>query len=48
MTESIPRQVDRKPGVPEEERGGSGALEEEIGVWSSQGGEKEKIFFYSP
>ena len=31
MTESIPRQVDRKPGIPEEERRvwGSGILKEE-------------------
>ena len=27
-------------------REGSGALEEEIGVWSSQGGEKDKLFFF--
>ena len=47
MRESIPRQVDRKPGVPEEERGGSGALEEEIGVWNSQGGRKDKHLFFS-
>ena len=30
MTESIPRQVDRKPGVPEEERG----------VWGSRRGDR--------
>ena len=42
MTESIPRQVDRKPGIPEEERRvwGSGILK--IGVWNSQGGGKDK------
>ena len=32
MKESIPRQVDKKSGVPEERRKGSGALEAEIGV----------------
>ena len=40
MRESIPRQVDKKSGVLEEERGG----------WSSQGGEKDKcplFFFFS-
>ena len=31
MRESIPRQVDKKPGVPEEQKG----------VWGSQGGEVE-------
>ena len=31
MRESIPRQVDEKPGVPEEQKG----------VWGSQGGEVE-------
>ena len=30
MRESIPRQVDKKPGAPEEEKG----------VWGSQGGDK--------
>ena len=35
MRESIPRQVDKKSGVPEEERG----------VWNSQGGGKDKLFF---
>ena len=34
MRESIPRQVD-KSGVPEEEKG----------VWGSQGGGKDKLFF---
>ena len=40
MRESIPRQVDKKSGVLEEERGG----------WSSQGGEKDKcpLFFFFP
>ena len=33
--ESISRQVDKKSGVPREERG----------VWSSKGGEKDKLFF---
>ena len=35
MRKSIPRQVDKKPRVPEEERG----------VWNSQGGEKDKLLF---
>ena len=26
----------------------SGVLEEEIGVWNSQGGGKDKLFFFSP
>ena len=45
MRESIPRQVDKKSGVPEEEKGvwGSGALEEEIGVWNSQREGKDKL-----
>ena len=34
----------RSPGSPRR-RHGSGTLEEEIGVWSSQGGEKDKHFF---
>ena len=37
MRESIPRQVDKKSGVPEEDRG----------VWNSQGGGKGKLFFFS-
>ena len=36
MRESIPRQVDKKSGVPEEEKG----------VWGSQGGEKDKLLFF--
>ena len=35
LRESIPRQVGKKSGIPEKERG----------VWSSQGGEKDKCFF---
>ena len=46
MRESIPRQVDKKSRVPEEEREGSGATEEEIGVWNSQGGKKDKCLFF--
>ena len=38
MKESIPRQVDKKSGVPEEEKG----------VWGSQGGGKDKILFFFP
>ena len=44
MRESIPRQVDKKSGVPKEEKG-VWTLKEEIGVWSSQGGGKDKCFF---
>ena len=32
MRESIPRQVDRKPGVPEEERGVWGSLRGDRGL----------------
>ena len=46
MRESVPRQVDKKSGVPEEEGEGSGALEEEIGVWNSQGGKRDKCLFF--
>ena len=35
MRESIPRQVDKKSRVPKEEKG----------VWGSQGGGKDKLFF---
>ena len=34
LRESIPRQVDKKPGVPKEEKG----------VWNYQGGGKNKLF----
>ena len=44
VRESIPRQVDKKFRFLEEERG-SGALEEEIRVWNSQGGGKDKCLF---
>ena len=37
LRESIPRQVDMKSRVPEEEKG-VWALKAEIGVWNSQGG----------
>ena len=36
MRESIPRQVDKKSRVPKEEKG----------VWGSQGGGKDKLFFF--
>ena len=36
MRESIPRQVDKKSRVPEEE----------IGVWNSQGGKDNHFFFF--
>ena len=45
MRESIPRQVDRSPGSPRR-RKESGALKEEIGVWNSQGGGKDKHLFF--
>ena len=52
MRESIPRQIE-KSGVPEEkgdegpqEGDGSGALAEEIGVWNSPCGGKDKRLFY--
>ena len=45
MRESVPRQVDKKSGVPEEEKG-SGTLKAEIGVWNSQEGGKNKLFFF--
>ena len=48
MRESVPRQVDKKSRVPEEEREGSGALEEEIRVWNFQGGKKGKCLFFFP
>ena len=41
LRESIPGQVDKKFRVPE-------ALKEEIGVWNSQGGGKDKLLFVSP
>ena len=34
----------RSPGSPRRKKG-CGALEGEVGVWNSQGGEKDKIFF---
>jgi hypothetical protein len=37
----------RSPGFPRR-REGSEALKEEIGVWGSQGGEKDNIFFFKP
>ena len=37
LRESIPRQADKKSGVPEEERW----------VWNSQGGGKDKCLFLS-
>ena len=36
VRESIPRQVDKKSGAPEEQKG----------VWGSQGGGKDKLFFF--
>ena len=45
LRESIPRQVDKKSRVPEEEKVMSGVLEEEIGVWNFQEG-KNKLFFF--
>ena len=42
MRESIPRQVDKSP----RRRRGSGALKQEIEVWNSQGGGKDKCLFF--
>ena len=39
--ESSPRQIVNESGGPQGER--SGVLEEEIGVWNSQGGGKDKF-----
>ena len=38
LRKSIPRQVDKKSRVPEEEKG----------VWGSQGGGKDKLFPHIP
>ena len=46
--ELVTRQVDKKSGGCQR-REGSGILEEEIGVWDSQGGGKDKCpFFFFP
>ena len=45
MRESTPRKVDKKSGVPEEEKGVWGS-QGGIGVWNSQGGGKDKHFFF--
>ena len=45
MRESVPRQVEKKSRVSRK-RKGPGVLEEEIGVWNSQGGGKDKHFFF--
>ena len=47
MRESIPRPVDKKSRVPEEEKVMSGVLEEEIGVWNFQEGKNKLFFFFS-
>ena len=47
VRESIPRQVDKKFGVPEEEKGVWGSQSRD-GVWNSQGGGKDKHLFFSP
>ena len=44
LRESIGRFI-RSPGSSMRRRKESGALKEEISVWNSQGGEKEKLFF---
>ena len=55
MRESVPRQVDKKSRGPQGREGGlgllrrregSGVLEEEIEVWNSQGGGKDKYLFF--
>ena len=43
LRESIPRLIDKKSGGAQGER--SGVLEEQIGVWNSQGRGKDKRFF---
>ena len=45
MRESIARYVDKKSGVPEEERKVWGSQEGHR-VWSSQGGKKDRLFFF--
>ena len=50
VRESIPRQVDKKSGVPEEEKGVWGSQGGD-GVWNSQEGGKDKrlsFFLYIP
>ena len=50
MKESISRQVDKKSGVPEEEKGVWGSQGGD-GVWNSQEGGKDKrlsFFLYIP
>ena len=44
LRESIGRFI-RSPGSSMRRRKESGALKEEISVWNSQGGEKDKYFF---
>ena len=44
IRDSIPRQVDKRRRVPKER--GSGVPDENIGVWNSQGGGKDKLFFF--
>ena len=46
MRESIPSKLIRSPGSPRR-REGSGALEEEIGVWNPQGEGKDKCLYFS-
>ena len=41
---SVPRQIDKKSGVPKDERG-VWRCPGGYRVWSSQGGEKNKLFF---
>ena len=45
MRESIPRQVDKKSGIPKEEKV-IWAHEAEVGFWNSQGGGKDKHIFF--
>ena len=42
LRESVTRQVDKKSGVPEEEKGVWGSW-----VWNSHGGGKDKHLFFS-
>ena len=45
MRESVPRQVDKKSGVPEEEKG-SGTLKAEIGSGILKKEERTNFFFF--
>ena len=48
VRESIPRQIDKKSRVPRKRKGVWGSRNGDLGVWNSQGGEKDKLFFFFP